>query len=181
MTRPLPVPELRGADTFAGERIHSTDGYHGRSLWGRRVAVVGSAAAIAQVLPPVVTQARKVTVFQHDPAWMLPRLPIPAPIVTAVLPDRILHLLARVNLGVQVRDSWMRRQLTPDSATVVRSHSRYYRALQQPNCKLVTWPIATLAPLGIRTVDGIEHRVDCIVFADSDSAPTDPSHRRHHE
>ena len=29
----------------------------------------------------------------------------------------------------------------------------------------MTWPIATLAERGIRTSDGIEHQVDCVVFA----------------
>ena len=43
--------------------------------------------------------------------------------------------------------------------------SDYYAALEKENCKLITWPIATLAPKGIRTADGIEHDVDCIVFA----------------
>lgn len=28
------------------------------------------------------------------------------------------------------------------------------------------WPIARPAPLGIRTVDGVEHRVDCIIYAE---------------
>ena len=41
----------------------------------------------------------------------------------------------------------------------------YYPALQQPNCKLITWPIATLCENGIRTAEGIEHQFDCIVFA----------------
>ena len=41
----------------------------------------------------------------------------------------------------------------------------YYRALQQDNCKLITWPIATISAAGIRTADGIEHHVDAIVFA----------------
>ena len=43
--------------------------------------------------------------------------------------------------------------------------SDYYPALQRDNCKLIDWPIATLSPVGIRTSDGIEHHLDCIVFA----------------
>jgi cation diffusion facilitator CzcD-associated flavoprotein CzcO len=43
--------------------------------------------------------------------------------------------------------------------------SDYYPALQRDNCKLIDWPIATLSPAGIRTSDGIEHHLDCIVFA----------------
>ncbi|WP_405133310.1 hypothetical protein [Nocardia sp. NBC_01388] len=49
-----------------------------------------------------------------------------------------------------------------EAAAGVRLHNHYYRALRQPNCLLITWP----APLGIRTVDGAEHRVDCIIYAE---------------
>jgi cation diffusion facilitator CzcD-associated flavoprotein CzcO len=43
--------------------------------------------------------------------------------------------------------------------------SDYYPALQRDNCKLIDWPIATMSPVGIRTSDGIEHHLDCVVFA----------------
>jgi cation diffusion facilitator CzcD-associated flavoprotein CzcO len=43
--------------------------------------------------------------------------------------------------------------------------SEYYPALQRDNCKLIDWPIATMSPAGIRTSDGVEHHLDCIVFA----------------
>ncbi|WP_158891289.1 flavin-containing monooxygenase [Amycolatopsis anabasis] len=75
---------------------------------------------------------------------------------------------ARINLRRQVRDPWLRRQLTPDYRAGCKRMlmtSDYYPALQRENCKLITWPIATLCPDGIRTADGIEHHVDCIVFA----------------
>lgn len=81
---------------------------------------------------------------------------------------RILQRMARRHLHRQVKDRWLRRQLTPDFTIgckrVLISNS-YYRALQKPNCKLLTWPIATLSEIGIRTAEGIEHQVDCIVFA----------------
>ena len=76
--------------------------------------------------------------------------------------------LGQVNLRVQVKDPWLRRQLTPDFAPGCKRmlvSSDYYPALQRDNCKLVSWPIATLSPAGIRTSDGIEHHLDCIVFA----------------
>ncbi|MEV5651509.1 NAD(P)/FAD-dependent oxidoreductase [Nocardia sp. NPDC052254] len=166
MTGAAAVSEPRGGSDFTGERIHCERWDDRRDLRGRRVAVVGSAAAVARVLPAVVAQAGKVTVFQHDSVWMLPRLPMPG--LSAFVPARLSRCAARANLRIQVRDKWVRRQLTPEGGTDIRRHSHYYRALQQPNCRLVTWPIATLAPLGIRTVDGIEHRVDCIIFAHGD-------------
>ncbi len=76
--------------------------------------------------------------------------------------------LGRAHLRREVKDPWLRRQLTPDFAPGCKRmlvSSDYYAALQRDNCKLIDWPIATLSPVGIRTADGIEHHLDCIVFA----------------
>ncbi|RDI42154.1 hypothetical protein [Nocardia mexicana] len=164
MTEPARTFDTR--DEYAGQRIHCARWDRRVNLRGRRVAVLGTGAAVARVLPAVAAEARKVTVFQQDPVWVLPRPPLSEAL--GVLPGRIARWAARANLRLQVRDSWVRRQLTPDGPARIRLHNHYYEALQRPNCKLVTWPIARLAPLGIRTVDGIEHRVDCIIFAQED-------------
>lgn len=184
--------------SFAGPEVRCTRWRDDYDLNGQHAAVVGSGAAIARVLPGVAAQARRVTVFQHDPIWVLPAPPLPGVRLLRRLPrdllgllpartsqplpgettespnfallqrltGEVLRLAAVVNLRVQVRDSWQRRQLTPDSTTGVRLHNHYYPALQRQNCTLITWPIARLAPLGIRTVDGQEHRVDCIIYAE---------------
>ena len=84
------------------------------------------------------------------------------PVTTAI------QWIAKANLRRQVRDPWTRRQLTPQFRAGCKRMlmtSDYYPALQRDNCKLITWPIATISPNGIRTTDGIEHEVDCIVFA----------------
>lgn len=76
--------------------------------------------------------------------------------------------LGRAHLRLTVKDPWLRRQLTPDFTPGCKRmlmSSNYYPALQRDNCKLIDWPIATLSPIGIRTSDGIEHHLDCIVFA----------------
>jgi cation diffusion facilitator CzcD-associated flavoprotein CzcO len=76
--------------------------------------------------------------------------------------------LGKAHLRRQVKDPWLRRQLTPDFTPGCKRmlvSSDYYPALQRDNCKLIDWPIATMSPAGIRTSDGIEHHVDCIVFA----------------
>ncbi|MDV8023487.1 NAD(P)/FAD-dependent oxidoreductase [Rhodococcus sp. IEGM 1330] len=81
---------------------------------------------------------------------------------------RIVELVGRAHLRRQVRDPWLRRQLTPRFRAGCKRllmTSEYYPALQKPNCTLVTWPIATLSPKGIRTVEGVEHQFDAIVFA----------------
>ncbi|WP_036502378.1 flavin-containing monooxygenase [Nocardia aobensis] len=81
---------------------------------------------------------------------------------------RIVESVALAHLHSQVRDPWLRRQLTPDFRAGCKRllmSSDYYPALQRDNCTLVTWPIAGMSPAGIRTAEGIEHRFDCIVFA----------------
>ncbi|NNH70328.1 hypothetical protein HLB23_10700 [Nocardia uniformis] len=195
---------LRGAESYLGPQIHCATWQRQVGINGKRVAVIGTGAAVARVLPAVAAKARKVTVFQHDPAWVLPypplpdldrvpgplggllrltrdvagllRLPDPGPALTEPpaadagalrrLPFALTSRAAALNLRLQVRDSWTRRLLTPESPTAITCHNRYYRALHRPNCRLVTWPIARLAPHGIRTVDGVEHRVDCIIYAE---------------
>ncbi|WP_036437937.1 NAD(P)/FAD-dependent oxidoreductase [Mycobacterium sp. URHB0044] len=76
--------------------------------------------------------------------------------------------LGKAHLRRQVKDPWLRRQLTPDFTPGCKRmlvSSDYYPALQRDNCKLIDWPIATMSPVGIRTSDGIEHHLDAVVFA----------------
>jgi cation diffusion facilitator CzcD-associated flavoprotein CzcO len=41
----------------------------------------------------------------------------------------------------------------------------FYRAIQRPNAKLVTDPIASVEPSGVRTKDGALHELDVLVLA----------------
>ncbi len=82
--------------------------------------------------------------------------------------SRLVARLGRAHLHRQVRDPWLRRQLTPEFTPGCKRmliSSDYYLALQRDNCKLIDWPTATLSPAGIRTSDGVEHHLDAIVFA----------------
>ncbi|MEY2863270.1 MAG: hypothetical protein RLY58_977 [Pseudomonadota bacterium] len=76
--------------------------------------------------------------------------------------------LAHNHLKRQVKDVWMRRQLKPDftiGCKRVLVSNEYYPALQQSNCKLITWPIVKMTENGVQSMEGIEHLVDCVVFA----------------
>lgn len=80
----------------------------------------------------------------------------------------VAQMLASGHLKRQVPDRWLRRQLTPDfklGCKRVLVSNDYYPALQQPNCKLITWPIVKITENGIQTMEGVEHLVDCIVFS----------------
>lgn len=80
----------------------------------------------------------------------------------------LIEQAGKLHLRLAVKDKWLRRQLTPDFRAGCKRmlmSSDYYPALQQDNCKLITWPIATLTEGGLRTSDGLEHALDAIVFA----------------
>lgn len=80
----------------------------------------------------------------------------------------LIQRAGRLHLRLAVKDRWLRRQLTPDFRAGCKRmlvSSDYYPALQADNCKLISWPIATISPKGIRTSDGVEHALDAIVFA----------------
>jgi len=101
-------------------------------------------------------------------AWYLGHEVIALGLVWDTVFTSMVQRVSKAYLRAAVKDPWMRRQLTPDfrpGCKRMLMTSEYYPALQRDNCKLITWPIARLSPNGIRTADGIEHEVDCVVFA----------------
>ena len=75
---------------------------------------------------------------------------------------------ARVCLRVQVRDKDLRARLTPTYQPLCKRQvisGNYYRAVGKPNASMVTDPITTITPTGIRTADGEHHDLDAIVLA----------------
>jgi cyclohexanone monooxygenase len=67
------LPDITGLDSFGGPCFHSARWEHGHDLTGRRVAVIGTGASAAQIVPELAKVARTVHVFQRTPQWILPR------------------------------------------------------------------------------------------------------------
>ncbi len=67
------VPEIPGADGFAGADFHSAQWDRSCDLSGKRVAVIGTGASAIQFIPEIAKQARQVNVFQRTPPWIHPR------------------------------------------------------------------------------------------------------------
>jgi cation diffusion facilitator CzcD-associated flavoprotein CzcO len=161
-------------DAFRGELLTGSQ-WRGHDFSGQRVAVIATGREAACVVPSVVRTACAVKVFQSKPTWVLPCLPGPAKAATRMA-DRIagfniMHSerLACLHLFASVRDPWTRRLLTPDSRFEQPDFavsSSYYAALQKPHCKLVHWPVYAIVEHGVRTAEGVEHRVDAIVLPD---------------
>lgn len=158
---------------FRGEVVRGAE-WRGRDFSGLRVAVIAPGRDAARIVPAVLRTARSVKVFQEEADWVLPR-GLPAPRV-------VRRVAARVHLRMRVKDPWTRRLLTPDrrfGSGRLASSGAFYPALQQPHCKLIAWPVYAIVAGGVRTAEGIEHQVDCIVIADSsvfahDTAPAAP-------
>jgi cation diffusion facilitator CzcD-associated flavoprotein CzcO len=67
------VPEIPGADRFAGPAFHSAHWDQSCDLAGKRVAVIGTGASAIQIVPEIAKEASQVYVFQRTPPWIHPR------------------------------------------------------------------------------------------------------------
>lgn len=194
------IPQIPGQERFQGKTFHTNNWDHDYDYRGKRVAIVGSGASAAQVIPAIAPDVAQLHVFQRTPHWVLPRA------------DRLFGPLQRWLLGVkpaykllrwliywqfetrviafkysrpairmvqrqalrllerQVRDSALRKKLTPDftiGCKRVLLSNTYYPALTRPNVTLHTREqgITSLDERGINTQDGQHIEVDLIIWS----------------
>ncbi|HBS42865.1 MAG TPA: NAD(P)/FAD-dependent oxidoreductase [Oceanospirillales bacterium] len=67
------IPPFKGVDTFKGVSFHTNNWDHNFDYKGKRVAVVGSGASAAQVIPTIAGDVKELHVFQRTPHWVMPR------------------------------------------------------------------------------------------------------------
>lgn len=67
------TPTIDGQDHFRGAAFHTNDWDHSVDLTGKNVAIIGSGASAAQVIPAIVDKVKSLHVFQRTPHWVLPR------------------------------------------------------------------------------------------------------------
>lgn len=80
---------------------------------------------------------------------------------------RVNRAIAMRHLRKQVSDPGLRAKLTPDypiGCKRILFSNEYYPALARSNVDLVTTGIEAITPTGVRTVDGVDHRADVIVY-----------------
>jgi len=66
-------PKIDGLNGFSGQIVHSSQWPDGIKTDGRRVAVIGTGASAAQLVPEIARNAAQLTVYQRTPHWILPR------------------------------------------------------------------------------------------------------------
>jgi 4-hydroxyacetophenone monooxygenase len=66
------MPDIPGMERFAGPSFHSARWDPDVDLAGKRVAVIGTGASAAQLIPEVAEMAGSLAIFQRTPAWFIP-------------------------------------------------------------------------------------------------------------
>lgn len=67
------IPDFPGRQNFTGESFHTNNWNHRYDHRGKRVAIIGSGASAAQVIPAIAPEVGELHVFQRTPHWVLPR------------------------------------------------------------------------------------------------------------
>lgn len=67
------VPDFDGVKEFEGTVLHPAHWDKDLDLTGKRVVVVGVGSSAVQIVPAIAPVAKKVTVVQRTPQWVLPK------------------------------------------------------------------------------------------------------------
>jgi cation diffusion facilitator CzcD-associated flavoprotein CzcO len=81
---------------------------------------------------------------------------------------RLFRAIGRRQINRAIKDPELRREVTPTDEVGckrVMVTDDWYPTLTQPNVSLVTERIESVSAGGVRTVDGLEHAADVLVFA----------------
>jgi cation diffusion facilitator CzcD-associated flavoprotein CzcO len=90
-------------------------------------------------------------------------------IIDAESPEaKMIHEVCVANLERSVKDEDLRERLRPNYRAACKRlvmSPNFYQQISKPNAFLVTEAISRIEPGGVRTVDGISHELDVLVFA----------------
>jgi cation diffusion facilitator CzcD-associated flavoprotein CzcO len=67
------LPQLPGLERFTGTVVHTARWDHSLDLTGARIAVIGTGASAAQLVPAIADRVAALHVFQRTAAWVLPQ------------------------------------------------------------------------------------------------------------
>lgn len=67
------IPKFKGQEKFKGHSFHTNNWDQNYDYKNKRVAIIGSGASAAQVIPAIAPDVKHLHVFQRTPHWVLPR------------------------------------------------------------------------------------------------------------
>ncbi|WP_435228285.1 flavin-containing monooxygenase [Streptomyces sp. Tue6028] len=137
-------PAVEGLSRFAGRSFHSARWDDTYDLRGKRVAVIGTGASAAQLVPEIAPRAARLTVFQRTGNWFLPRSDRPTPALLA----RVLRRLpvARrawrglLHHGIELITLCVRHPRTVGRIGAALSAAHMRRQLPDPELRRKAWP-----------------------------------------
>jgi cation diffusion facilitator CzcD-associated flavoprotein CzcO len=65
-------PDIEGLESFAGACFHSARWDHGVALRDKRVGIIGTGSTAIQIVPAIVDEVSRVSLFQRTAQWILP-------------------------------------------------------------------------------------------------------------
>lgn len=66
------MPQIAGAESFAGKLFHSSRWDHGIDLKDKRIGVIGNGSTGVQIISALSGQVRHITHFQRTAQWIMP-------------------------------------------------------------------------------------------------------------
>lgn len=67
------IPVIKGQESFKARSFHSSNWDGNYRLKGKRVAIIGSGASAAQIIPAIAGDVKHLYVFQRSAHWVMPR------------------------------------------------------------------------------------------------------------
>ncbi len=67
------IPNFKGREKFKGKSFHTNDWDTTYNYEGKRVAIIGTGASAAQIIPAIVDDVAHLDVYQRDADWVMPR------------------------------------------------------------------------------------------------------------
>lgn len=67
------IPSFKGKECFKGKSFHSNHWDSDYDYKNKRVAIIGSGASAAQIIPAIAPDVAHLNVFQRSPHWVIPR------------------------------------------------------------------------------------------------------------
>ncbi len=195
------IPNFKGKELFEGKSFHSNNWDNDYKYEGKRVAIIGSGASAAQIIPEIAKKVKSLNVFQRSAHWVIPRNDYTfKPWQRALLrkkwiyntlritiywlleyrligfkySQKVLNLIGRrdaeKHIKSQIKDPVLQKKVTPTfefgCKRVILSNT-LYPAYCQDNVSLFDKEngIKEITKNGIVSQDGIEHKVDLIVYS----------------
>ncbi|MGH8050771.1 MAG: flavin-containing monooxygenase [Arenimonas sp.] len=108
---------------------------------------------------PILQKINRSYIYSWHESWAIAFTRVPAML-------KIVQLLARVFMSLNIRDKALRKKLKPDyviGCKRVLLSNNYLSTLKKANVDLIVDSIQRITPEGIRTHDGREYKLDIII------------------